>query len=435
VPRSRRLLERDPEELVPLLVHPVQADAETLVSNLITQLRTIDDDAGMYEFQRELFGHLHDVEEARYEAKRHAQLARKGKTVGTSDTGLEWALEEVMWARIARQLRSVGDAMAWRLLGYNRRAILAMSRNDAAGPMYGKAGLGHELGAVVEAWKDDQEFALLHDLTNCLRIGDLTYFTSEGPKVAEVKARQQSGSRARAQLRRAQEAVAVANGNGLLGGTVRVLDSPLPLVTSLDKVAAVLGAAVEQGIVVKAIGDRQAVHAFTVNAARSDMSTTEIETTIQRLTDDAFWVAGLRASRQHHLEGHRLDLLDKGPHNAPYTIFPFAAEISAALTTDRMSYRHTVAYDRIADRFEYHGMNVTCLLPTDTTDLGADLARVFDPVSGNQARLHVGMLDRLLYEFINVDLLVDAVIEQIRSEATVGENVLTVFANEADVRS
>jgi hypothetical protein len=433
VPRARRLLERDPEELVPLLVHPAQVAAEAAIADLIRELRAIVDDEGRNDFQRELFKQIYDVEQARHEAKRQAKLASKGKPVGHSDMGLEWAVEELLWARIARQLRSVGDAMAWKLLAYNRRAILALSHNDPAGPMYGKAGLGYELGAVDEAWKNDRQFALLHDVTNCLRIGDITYFTGDGPRIAEVKARPPSGSRARQQLRRAQEAVDVANGAALLGGTVRVLDTPRPLVTLLAQVGPALAAAVEQGMVAERIADRQAVHVFTVAAAAGDITTAEIESRIQQLTSDAFALAGLDRPGQHHLQGHRIDLLDKGVHNAPYTIFPWPPEIVAALTTDRMGYRHTVAYDRLAERFEHNGMRSTCLLPEDGSDRGLDLARIQDPVTKLRVRLDVGILDRLLYEFIDLDCLVDAVAEQIRGEAEVGEEILTTFVGEADV--
>jgi hypothetical protein len=36
-------------------------------------------------------------------------------------------------------------------------------------------------------WKEDDQFALMHDLTNCLRIGDISVFTDEGPEQIEVK--------------------------------------------------------------------------------------------------------------------------------------------------------------------------------------------------------------------------------------------------------
>ena len=64
--------------------------------------------------------------------------------------------------------------------GYDRRAIIALSRNDSPGLSYNKLGLNAELTAIEELWKSDGHFALHHDSTNSLRIGDLTEFTAGG---------------------------------------------------------------------------------------------------------------------------------------------------------------------------------------------------------------------------------------------------------------
>jgi hypothetical protein len=83
----------------------------------------------------------------------------------------------------------LGDALARRYYKYDRRAIIALSCNDSPGPMYGKKGLPYELGRVEEIWKSDGHFALMHDLTNCLRIADLSEIVSDGMTwLREIKA-------------------------------------------------------------------------------------------------------------------------------------------------------------------------------------------------------------------------------------------------------
>ena len=37
-----------------------------------------------------------------------------------------WAFEELVFERIARQLRVVGDGLAWRRFGYDRRIIFVL---------------------------------------------------------------------------------------------------------------------------------------------------------------------------------------------------------------------------------------------------------------------------------------------------------------------
>ncbi|MBK3564922.1 hypothetical protein [Streptomyces sp. MBT62] len=50
-----------------------------------------------------------------------------------------------MVERLARQLRPVGAALAWRALGFRRLFILALCHNDLPDPMHGKAGQKEEL--------------------------------------------------------------------------------------------------------------------------------------------------------------------------------------------------------------------------------------------------------------------------------------------------
>ena len=86
-----------------------------------------------------------------------------------------------------RQLRCVGDALAWRVFGFERQYITALARNQSPGMMAGKLGLAAERARVEQARREDGQFALMHDLTNCLRIGDITAFTDEGQVQIEVK--------------------------------------------------------------------------------------------------------------------------------------------------------------------------------------------------------------------------------------------------------
>ena len=98
-----------------------------------------------------------------------------------------WQLKLDICERVARQLRCAGDALAWRVFGFERRYITALARNQWPGLMAGKLGLAAERARVEQVLREDGQFALMHDLTNCLRIGDITVFTHEGPVQIEVK--------------------------------------------------------------------------------------------------------------------------------------------------------------------------------------------------------------------------------------------------------
>jgi hypothetical protein len=108
--------------------------------------------------------------------------------------------------------------------------VLALSQNASPGMMYGKERLPFELGTVEHMWRDRGHFALLHDLTNCLRIGDLTEFTGDNARwIHEIRKKRPANKE---QVARAQAAVnAIMAGADLPGGiegrSLRALSSAL----------------------------------------------------------------------------------------------------------------------------------------------------------------------------------------------------------------
>lgn len=186
----------DPEDLGASFMHPVQQENLARVHGLIDMLRKCESPADYHEFQRHLFKAVYEAEERRAQCSRVLKRFRAGKGVpadvpppvtGDVNALKAWQYEAFVFERAARQLRTVGDGLAWRTFGYDRRRILALSRNDSPGMMYGKEGLPYELGRVEALWRDKEHFALLHDLTNCLRIADVSEFTGDGVLLHEVK--------------------------------------------------------------------------------------------------------------------------------------------------------------------------------------------------------------------------------------------------------
>ena len=72
-------------------------------------------------------------------------------------------------------LKRLGDGLAWILTDYNRAYIRAMGRKEPAGFIFGKSGFKLERLALEAAFDEKKQIiGILHDLTNCLRTGDLT---------------------------------------------------------------------------------------------------------------------------------------------------------------------------------------------------------------------------------------------------------------------
>lgn len=85
------------------------------------------------------------------------------------------------------------------------------------------------------AWKEDGRFAILRDMTNCLRIGDATVFGDDGPETIEVKP--DALRRGPAQRQRIAAAQRAVRELGPLPGDDpkrRLYDLDLPFRTHLD---------------------------------------------------------------------------------------------------------------------------------------------------------------------------------------------------------
>ncbi len=62
----------------------------------------------------------------------------------------QWEPEVDVCERVERQLRSVADALAWRVFAYDRRVIVALSRNDGVPIQEISDTVGHKSTHVTE---------------------------------------------------------------------------------------------------------------------------------------------------------------------------------------------------------------------------------------------------------------------------------------------
>jgi len=171
-----------------VLMHPEASGCQEILSQLIDQLRRCGSLQECYEFQDALLTRVLAVETDRNGFSQAVKRMKAGDLPqagapepqsGLDTTRLEtWQLEHDVCERVARQLRCLGDALAWRVFGFQREHIIALCLNASSGVMAGKKGLPAEI-AEVEKARADRKFAIMHDLTNCLRIGDVTIFGND----------------------------------------------------------------------------------------------------------------------------------------------------------------------------------------------------------------------------------------------------------------
>lgn len=436
-----RLVSLPPNELEAIMRHPLQWWARQAVEELLGHLRGCASWSDYSEFQRLLFQPLWEIESARGSVRRVMKRLSRNRGLPRDvpelpdgrdphDLGV-WETEDRVHERVARQLRSVGDALAWRVTGFDRRYILAVSRNDHAGPMAGKEGLEYELGRVVSLWEEDGNFALLHDLTNCLRIADLTEFTSEGWRwLHEVK---RSGNATISQRRRMQGAVEALNDDGVLPGTeARLVSVPGDLKTELSYMNDALELAAQRGVVGMKVPGGRALIAMDIMKMASERISGGADAWIARgdkAKRGALKRAGIDKDR-HHLSMRTADWAARSPTAVPYGIYPLTAARVADLICDFASVEIVMSPRTLLESLAAHGFGTQMLLPAASGELHGDQPMFRIIHQGRSLVVHAGMAAQLLAELIDLDLFVIAVETLLRRRDVPAQPVIT-FENES----
>jgi hypothetical protein len=158
------------------ITRPFLRRLERLIRKLIDGRFEGADD--VWQLQLELLKLQQDVQAAIGDAKKQVKRNKNGWADLKSLRHLRW------------QTRRFGDAIAWVILDNDRQLIYPLGENErvAVGPeTHGTRGMT----AIAQALSSDGwGFPLIHDITDCLRIGDITFRQKGGTiKTVEVKTR------------------------------------------------------------------------------------------------------------------------------------------------------------------------------------------------------------------------------------------------------
>lgn len=112
---------------------------------------------------------------------------------------------------ICRAIRDIVDGIAWRLFDYDR-ATLLMIANRPGNKHINLQGLNAELAEFGNAYSSGDGIAVLNDLTNFLKLGDVTVRKDEGTfELVEVKTGHKSSGRITRQKQDLHRTVAFIN--------------------------------------------------------------------------------------------------------------------------------------------------------------------------------------------------------------------------------
>ena len=414
----------------------------TSIANLIAWMRDCDTLQDCYDFQRCLFGYLYETQERHQQCSRIVKRLARGSTLpadapeppptGDPQQLDTWELELYIYERLIRQLRMVGDGLAWTCYGYDRRAIVTLSRNQSPGLFYNKPGVHGELAAIDELWKSKGHFALHHDSTNCLRIADLTEFTEAGCVFIEVK----TGSRRKKeQVERAQAAVDAINNGGVLPGSNgddnRLVQLKEPYVTNLKQLHDLLQLAKRDGCHGMKLTQGRALvssylPAMTVRWGHDMEAASDALDTTKR---QAYKRAGI-ATAIHHIIGYSGDTASRSPIMAPWSIYPFSPIDCASLICDMLVFDTTVSADALVESLERAGLASEVLLAPADVKLEGDMPVIRAHWRDRAVTWHALGLNQLLYELAEPDALARGIREVLLTDDSPDYPTL-VYANEA----
>jgi len=279
------------------------------------------------------------------------------------------AFEQKLYARLGRQYRMVGDAMAWQLYEYEALPLYALGMNQGPGPVSRSKELGAdaEQAAVEQFWQEHSAFALRHDYTNCLRIWDLSVFFPDGTRaIQEVKAKKSVSSSQKRKGRMVVE-LTTHHESTLPQGDLLVHQSylaPVPahndMPTTLDLLEQALIQANQESIGFAANTYLAVAILDATNVARRPL-----EQLIQE------WVQkteGLIPSDIWPL--HSVDVLRSNSEQrvqypcfgAPYTVYPLPPRVVARIVTGYLYIHYQLNTAAITQAFRDRGFDAECLL-------------------------------------------------------------------------
>lgn len=185
-------------DVVEDIVADAQTQTEAQVSELFSKfLKARRKKISWPQFQRFVLNYLLAAEAAFLNAKKAIQQSTKTESPMLKDLLAEHKNRMTL-------IRRLGDAMAWEVTHYYRDYIDTFRNNSAPGLITGKTGsLVEQMIADLLSNKESDTFVLLHDITNCLRVGDLTVIRrGEKTLVIEVKSSERGTRRGRIQRQR-----------------------------------------------------------------------------------------------------------------------------------------------------------------------------------------------------------------------------------------
>lgn len=458
-----------------VLPHPSHVSNLETVTSLIAALKNSEDLADLRLLQQKLLNAVSEAEHLQREAgekkkaldRYHKATVQDGRRSSSVDKKRlqelrresdKLHLEVYVLKRIRRQLRTIGDGLMWKAVGFNRAYVYAIWDAPAGGntSLSEPVGLNAELEVVEQLWESKRTLAVMHDLTNCGRVGDLTMISSdetENIKIAEVKAASYVGS---TQTKRMRDLVHFTRQgsktleNGYTIQSSEPLEPPASLLESglynMDTYAQAIFDAGEKGVGWETVGNCMGLLAFTPGHPRWDRArSAEVsENERAKLYKEAFEPAG-KAFETASITGEDAKVFvwdtsetqEDSLFGFPFSLYPFPSEFCAALTCDYIKLMVYLNVSNVRLLFENSGLQVTETdSPKDRNKLQFFWSVILSrqkstEEEGRTVQVHLNkpLWQQIMGEGLSIDAVLEAVKEEMKGEVEENSIVSLLFVD------
>jgi len=255
----------------------------------------------------------------------------------------------------ANCIRSIGDGIAWRALGYDRAALRALS-GKAVKQQILEQGMLNELHEWSAIFDTGQGLAIFNAVTNWLAIGDVTVVKKDGAvEIVEVKSSATDSSRITRQKQKMREVTdLLKNGKGTLEGQdIAIIRFDRTPENDLPTLFALLEEAGRSGIAARRISNCSYIEAFDFRVMSGAENAWE-QTWEEARKEMAPWIE----NKDFVMQMSSLDILSFTPNCAPFSVFPFPDRMCVELLTGAKNYTCFLNLSELGREFERSGWQV-----------------------------------------------------------------------------
>lgn len=264
--------------------------------------------------------------------------------------------------QINRVLKEVADGIAWRYFNFNRAILYILADKEPIEYVTPDEGLISSVYKFADIFWDKEKFAILSDITNFIRVGDLTVINKDGGiEFVEVKSGKKKGarklnSRVRRQKKHMEELVEAFNtGSGEIDDKkFKILDSKEKQVNHLHTLKELIQKAKMKGYSAELIGNYLIVNVVDLgNKFNSpDKLSKYFESKHKSIREN--W----KRDNDFYLPFWFSRKLIFSRNYAPFSIYPFDAEICADILMGKLQITAVLNLTEIKRIFEKSGWKV-----------------------------------------------------------------------------